>query len=206
MRFEVPLRTVAGIAALIAVIASRAEAESQWREYAYSDQQFAAAFPAAPEVAWIPFESAGGRRVMKVVYYVQQGSERFQVAVTDLLRTGIREPTAIARAAASLRENGEVKLDIAAEVQGHWGHSLSLEAHDGRHTIAGVFFRNERLYEIEASAPAPDFEALSSNLVRFQQSLRFTGSVRSRRFAPQPAEGLPQNLGGRLFGTGGSQR
>jgi hypothetical protein len=204
MGFEAPLRNVAGIAALVAVIASPAEAETQWREYAYPDQQFAAAFPAPPDVIRIPFEGAGGRRVTKVVYYLQQDAARFQVGVIDLLRAGVNEPTAIARAAASMREKGEVRIDIAAEVQGHWGHYLSLETHDGRHTIAGVFFRNDRLYEIEASAPASDFDALSSNLVRFQQSLRFIGSLRSRRFAPPPGEGFLENLGGRLFG--GSQR
>ncbi|HMI97762.1 MAG TPA: hypothetical protein VK479_14705 [Micropepsaceae bacterium] len=194
------------IAALVAVIASRAEAESQWREYAFQDQQFAAAFPAPPEVMRIPFESASGRRVREVVYYLQQDSERFQVAVFDLLSAGINEPTAIASAVASMREKGEVKVDIVAEVQGHWGHFLSLETQDGRHIIAGVFFRNERLYEIEASAPASDFEAVSSDLVRFQQSLRFIGTLRSRRFVPPPAEGFLPNLGGRLFGPDGSQR
>ena len=38
----------------------------------------------------------------------------------DLLRAGINETTAIAGATASMRERGEVRLDIAAEVQGHW--------------------------------------------------------------------------------------
>ncbi len=203
MGFEAPLRIVAGIAALVAVIASRAEAQPQWREYAYPDQQFAAAFPAPPEIMRIPSEVADGRRVSEVVYYLQQDGERFQVSVFDVLRAGIDEPTAIARAAASMREKGEVKIDIAAEVQGHWGHYFSLETLDGRHIVAGVFFRNERLYEIEASAPVSDFEAVSSDLVRFQQSLRFIGSLRSRRFAPPP--GL-QDLGGRLFGPGSSQR
>jgi hypothetical protein len=200
------LRIVTGIAALVAVIASRAEAESQWREYAYPDQQFSAAFPAPPEVTRIPFEGADGRRATEVVYYLQQDSERFQVAVFDLLRADINESTAIDRAARSMREKGEVRLDIVAEVQGHWGHYLSLETHDGRHTIAGVFFRNERLYEIEASAPVADFEAVSSDLVRFQQSLRFIGILRSRRLAPPPAEGFLHNFGGRLIGPAGSPR
>jgi hypothetical protein len=194
------------IAALVAVIASRAEAESQWREYSYPDEQFSAAFPAPPEVTRIPFEAADGRRATEVVYYLQQDSERFQVAVFDLLRADFNESTAIDRATRSMREKGEVRLDIAAEVQGHWGHFLSLETRDGRHTLAGVFFRNERLYEIEASAPASDFEAVSSELVRFQQSLRFTGALRSRRFVPPPAEGFLPNLGGRLFGPSGSPR
>jgi len=95
---------------------------------------------------------------------------------------------------------------IVAEVQGHWGHYLSLETHDGRHTIAAVFFRNDRLYEIEASAPASDFEAVSSDLVRFQQSLRFIGSLRSRRLVAPPTEGFLQNFGSRVLGPDGTHR
>jgi hypothetical protein len=201
MGFEALVRGVAAIAALAAVTASGAEAQPQWREYAYPDQQFAAAFPASPEIMRIPFEGADGRRVTEVVYSLQQDSERFQVGVFDLLKAGIDEPTAIARATASMRDKGEVTIDIAAEVQGHWGRFLSLETHDGRHSIAGVFFRNDRLYEIEASAPAADFEAVSADLVRFQQSLRFVGSLRSRRFSAPPAQEFLQTFGGRLFGS-----
>jgi len=206
MGFEAPLRIAAVMAVLVAVIAGRADAQSQWREYAYADQQFAAAFPAPPDITRIPFEDADGRRATEVVYYLEQDSKQFQVAVFDLLRAGVNEPTAISSAAASLREKGEVRVDIAAEVQGHWGHYLSLETHDGRHIIAGVFFRNERLYEIEASAPASEFEAVSSDLVRFQQSLRFIGPLRSRRFAAPPAEGFLRKFGDRLFSTGDSRR
>ena len=194
------------VAALLAVIASGAEAQSQWREYAYPDQQFAASFPAPPEVLRLPFEGAGGRRVTEAVYYLQQDSKRFQVGVFDLLRAGINQPTAIAGAVASMREKSDVRIDIAAEIQGHWGHYLNLETHDGRRIIAGVFFRNDRLYEIEASAPVSDFAAVSSDLVRFEQSLRFVGNLRSRRIAPPPAGGFLQNFGGRLLGPSGSQR
>jgi len=148
----------AGIAALIVLFASHADAQSERREYTYPDQQFAAAFPARPEVIRMPSE----RGVSEIVYSLEQDQERFQVAVFDVLRAGINEPTAIANAAASFRDRGEVKLDIVAEVQGHWGHFFSLEGNDGRHIVAGVFFRNERLYEIEASAPASQFEAVSS--------------------------------------------
>jgi hypothetical protein len=200
------LRNVARIASLIAVIANSAEAQSHWREYVYPDQQFAAAFPGQPRLVRIPSEGTEGRKVTEVVYYFKQASERFQVSVFDLLRAGMNEQTAIDHAAASMREQGVVKLDIPVEVQGHWGHFLSLETHDGRHTIAGVFFRNERLYEIEASAPASDFEAVSSDLVRFQQSLRFTGSLRGRRFIRAAGEGYLQNFGGRLIGPDGTQR
>lgn len=194
------MKSVAGIATLVAIIAGRAEADTQWGEYTYPDQQFAAAFPAPPKLLRI--EGDADHRVAEAIYYVTLDSTRFQVSVFDLLRTGIKEPAAIANAVATLRENSEVKIDIVAEVQGHWGHYLNLETSAARRIVAGVFFRNDRLYEIEASAPASEFEAVSSDFVRFQQSLRFIGTLRNRRTTPL----LPQNLGGRLLGTDGSRR
>ncbi len=188
----------------IAAMAAGARAEPQWREYAYDDQQFAVSFPAQPSVMTIPLNTPDGTRVTEKVYFVQQETSRLEIAVFDLLRARINEATVISRAAASLREKGEVKLDIAAEVQGHWGRFLSLETRDGSHTIAAVFFRNDRLYEIEASAPAASFESVSSDMVRFQQSLRFFGPLRGRRLPSQPELAL-QNLGGRLFGPDAGQ-
>jgi hypothetical protein len=36
-------------------------------------------------------------------------------------------------------------------------------------------------------------------MIRFQQSLRFTGALKSRRFNPPSSEGVLRNVGGRLF-------
>ena len=186
-------------AVVAAAIASRAAAQSQWREYVYPDQQFAVSFPAEPAIAAVPSDSADGPRVTEKVYFVQRGTGRFEIAVFDLLRTHMDEPTVIGRAAGAIRQKGEVRVDLAAEVQGHWGRYLSLAGRDGSRTIAAVFFRNDRLYEIEATASASEFDSISSDMVRFQQSLRFVGNPRGRRFAPPPAEGAFRILGNRLF-------
>ena len=205
LRQGMPLKKFAAALLCIAGLGGRAEAESQWREYAYGDQQFAVAFPAAPAVAKIRSDDSA-EPVSETVYLLQQPASRFEVTVFDLLRAPIGEQMAIARSVAALRRKGEITLDIASEVQGHWGRYLSITAADGSRTIAAVYFRNDRLYEIAASAPAASFEAVSSDLVRFQQSLRFFGSLKSRRFAPPPAGGVLQNVGGRLFGAGGGSR
>jgi hypothetical protein len=191
---------------LAAFVATRAAAQSQWREYVYPDQQFAVSFPAEPAMAAVPSDSADGPRATERVYFVQRGTGRFEIAVFDLLRAHMDEPTVIGRAAGAIRQKGEVKIDLAAEVQGHWGRYFSLVGRDGSHTVAAVFFRNDRLYEIEATASASEFDSVSSDMVRFQQSLRFVGSPRGRRFAPPPAEGTFQILGNRLFAPGISPR
>jgi hypothetical protein len=179
---------------------SRAEAQTQWREYAWATAQFAVSFPAPPSVVRMPSDPAD-THIRGTVYFVDQPTGRFEVVVFDLRLSGISEPVAIGRAVAVLRKKGTIDLDIASEVQGHWGHFLSFETRDGGHTIAAVYFRNERLYEIEATAPAASFDVVSSEMVRFQQSLRFTGNLNAPRsdLAIGPLPGPLLNLGGRLF-------
>lgn len=148
----------------------------------------------------MPSDPAGAR-IRGTVYFVVQPSGRFEVVVFDLTRSGIREPVAIGRAVVALRQKGKMNLDIASEVQGHWGRFLSFETGDGSHTIAAVYFRNDRLYEIEATASAASFADVSSDMVRFQQSLRFTGDLNRRQsdFATDRLTSPLQDIGGRLF-------
>ena len=186
-------------AAAVVLLAHSAHAQSEWREYVYPDQQFAVSFPTSPSTQTLPLRSPEGTAVTQAQYSATLGAAHFGISVFDLLHVRMSGPTAVARAAYSLREKGEVKLDSVAEVQGNWGRDVEVFGNDGTSTIAAVFFRNDRLYVIEATAPASDFEALSADMIRFQQSLRFVGDPRPRRFAPDAGRAL-QNIGSRVFG------
>jgi hypothetical protein len=181
------------------LLARPADAQSEWREYAYADQQFAVSFPASPAVQIFSVRSPEGTAVTEAQFSAALGAAHFRISVFDLLHVRIGGPTAVARAAYSLREKGDVKVDAVAEVQGNWGRDLEVVGQDGTSTIAAVFFRNDRLYVIEAEAPSDDFEALSADMIRFQQSLRFVGDPRPRRFGPDPGRVL-QSIGSRFFG------
>ena len=186
------------LAAAIVLSAGTANAQSEWREYVYPDQQFAVSFPGKPGVAAFPLRTPGGA-ASESLYSAALDGAHFQVTVFDLLRVRMDGPTAVGRAAYSLRANGAVKLDAVAEVQGNWGRDLEIITPDGNSIVAAVFFRNDRLYIIQAMAPVSEFDALSADIIRFQQSLRFVGNPRPRRFAPDPARSL-QDIGGRIFG------
>ena len=190
------------IAVAILLLARPAFAQSEWREYVYPDQQFAVSFPAAPAVDALRVQTPVGTAANESRYNAALGGAHFQVSVFDLLRVRMNGPTAVARAAYSLRMRGEVKLDVVAEVQGNWGRDLEIVAPDGSSTVAAVFFRNDRLYVLEAAASDKDFDAVSADMIRFQQSLRFIGDPRPRRFGTDPARAL-QNVGGRFFGPSG---
>ena len=186
-------------AAAVLLLVRPAHAQSEWREYVYADQQFAVSFPTSPVIETSPLRSPGGTTVTEVQYSAALGAAHFRISVFDLLAVRMNGPTAVERAAYSLREKGDVKLDAVAEVQGNWGRDLEILGTDGISTVAAVFFRNDRLYVIEAAAPASDFDALSADMIRFQQSLRFVGDPRPRRFGPDPGR-VVQNIGNRFFG------
>ena len=62
------------------------------------------------------------------------------------------------------------------------GRYLNIAGSDGSHCmIAAVFFGNNRLYEIEGTVPASNPDALSGEMIRFQQSLRFIGEAADGR-------------------------
>jgi hypothetical protein len=184
--------------ALMAILAAPVEAQSTWQEYTYPDQQFAVSFPSQPTMATMPFKAADGTAVTETLYSVQRATGLFQVAVIDFSKAGIDRTTAIGQAVAGLREKGDVKLDIQARVQGNIGRYVNLASNDGSHTIAAVFFGNNRLNEIEGTIPASNPDALSGEMIRFQQSLRFMGNAAGQRFRGRAAGGQFQG-GGRRF-------
>ncbi len=99
----------------------------------------------------------------------------------DFANTGIDQKTAVDQAIANLRRKGDIKLDIPARVQRNFGRYLNIASADGRHTIASVFFGGNRLYELEGTVPASNPDALSGEMIRFQQSLRFMGDAAGGR-------------------------
>jgi hypothetical protein len=168
------------------ILTGPAGAQSTWQEYTYPDQQFAVSFPGAPTITTAPFTAANGTQVTQTLYSVQQDTGLFRVAVIDFSTAGIDRTTAIDQAVAELRAKGDIKLDIQARVQRNIGRYLNLASNDGSHTIAAVFFGANRLYEIEGTVPASNPDALSGEMIRFQQSLRFMGDAagaRGARFA-----------------------
>ena len=168
-------------ASLGALLTGPAGAQSTWQEYTYPDQQCAVSFPAEPLVQTKPFTAPDGTKVNETIYSVRQDTALFQLAVIDFSKVAIDRTTAIDQAVTELREKGDVKLDIAARVQRNIGRYLNLAGNDGSHTIAAVFFGANRLYEIEGTVPASNPDGLSGEMIRFQQSLRFTGDAAGAR-------------------------
>jgi hypothetical protein len=176
------MRRFAIAVALAAILTVPGHAQSIWQEYTYPDQQFAVSFPGEPAITTMPFRAADGTMRPQTLYSLRQETGLFQVAVIDYSNSGMDDATVIGQAIAALREKGDIKLDIEARVQRNYGRYLNITGNDGSHTIAAVFFGNNRLYQIEGTVPASNPDALSGEMIRFQQSLRFMGDAAGGRF------------------------
>jgi len=180
---------------IAACLSSPVGAQSTWQEYTYPDQQFAVSFPAEPTVEAKSFKAPDGTSLTETLYSVRQQTANFEVAVIDYSGVAIDHATAIDQAISALRDRGEVRLDIAARVQRNIGRYLNVVARDGSHTIAAVFFGGTRLYAIEGTVPVSNPDGLSGEMIRFQQSLRFTGDAaggRGQRFVRGQFQGGDQ--------------
>jgi hypothetical protein len=159
---------------VVMMVAASGPALAQaWQEYSYSEAHFAVQLPAAPMVETGTYMAAGGIAVPATIYALRQPNIVFTMTVADLARTAADKPNAIDLAVQPLRETGEIKLDVRAEINGQYGRELTVAEKDGSRAIFAIFLIDHHLYELKGKVLPPTPERRSGDAIRFQQSLRF---------------------------------
>lgn len=148
-----------------------------WQEYIYADYQFAISFPESPKMDAGRFELSGAASVPARIYSVTMPDGNFRVVIADFTDRPESENAIIKAAEDALKRDGTVKIELPARVQAVFGRQLSVAGRDGSHTSAAVFVYQHRLYEIAGTASPAAAQTGSSDAIRFQQSLRFTGNT-----------------------------
>ena len=161
---------VAAFAVALLLIGSPAEAQ-RWREYRYSS--FAIQFPVEPTVESGTYATAEGTTVDARIYSAQMDGALYKVTVAELSGVRQSEAQAIGEAIALLSESGEVVVDVPHRVNRILGRQLSIAGHDGSRTAIALFYRSRRLYLVEGTILPTHDDPMSSDGMRFQQSLRF---------------------------------
>lgn len=184
------MRSMLIAAACAATLSVSAQAQSSWTEFNYADQGFAVSFPADPAVGHMKVKTPEGNDAIETLYAVRQGDAIYRMTVIDYKDAMIDGDKAISDAIAAIRERGSVSLDLPARVNRNRGRQLSVTGMDGSHSTAAIFFGDHRLYQIEGTLLASSSDPVSGELIRFQQSLRFTG----------PGNGFGPGFAGRGFG------
>lgn len=180
-----------------AVMSTTAAAQSSWQEYEYPDQQFAISFPGEPSIQKLPVKTVEGVTAPETLYTVRHERDLFQVAVLDLARVHYDRRRIFAEIVDDVTKRAQVKFTSPARVQGTMGVYLTMIGRTGNHSVGGIFLANDRLYEVEGTVPATNEDALSGEMARFEQSLRFTGTA-GRVVRPQVTD--DPLLLDRLFG------
>jgi hypothetical protein len=148
-----------------------------WQEYAYADYGFAVSFPDAPKIVSGRYQLPDGSSVPARIYSVTDAVGDYRVVIADFVNRPESENTIIDAAEANLKRSGDVKVEMSARVQAVFGRQLSLAGRDGSHVSAALFMYQHRLYQITGTAAPAAALAGSSDAIRFQQSLRFTGNT-----------------------------
>lgn len=168
---QTSLRLVA-LAALSAALLVCSDAQAQgWREYRYAG--FAVRFPVAPAIESGTYATAEGTTVDARIYSARQDGALYRVTVADLSRSRTSEDQAMSEAIGQLTASGEVVVDVPHRVNRVLGRQLSIVGHDGSRSAIALFYRNRRLYLVEGTILPTNDDFMSSDGVRFQQSLRF---------------------------------
>ena len=162
-----------------------------WREYRYSG--FAIQFPAEPSIEAVTYTTAAGLKAEARLYSASPDGALYRVTVADLSDSHMSEAQALGDAIDRLTAEGEVVVDVPHRVNRVLGRQLSIVGHDGNRSAVALFYRNRRLYLIEGTILATNDDLMSSDGVRFQQSLRFILN-NARGDLPSDLRRAPRNL------------
>lgn len=170
-------RVRTSVLAVCATLICGGAAAETWQEYVYGQYGFAVSFPGTPKSENLQYRLPDGSSVPARVYSVTQADGDYRVTIADFSSRPESENTILDDAEINLKRTGNVKVELPARVQAVFGRQLSLNLRDGSHISAALFIYQHRLYQIAATASPPAAMAGSSDAIRFQQSLRFTGNT-----------------------------
>jgi len=191
------LRNLAIIGVLIAPLPVLAQS---WQDYNYPQAGFSVQFPGAPTASTGTYRTAAGASAPSGIWSVTHEGVTYAITVADFRGTGVTEQTAVNDALASVRANGEIKVDTNERIDRVFGHVLSVVNKDESRSTMAIFWVDGRLYVLNGQALAPDAASRSARTLRFEQTLTF---VDAQGAAPRrPDDGLPGGRGG-AGGRGG---
>jgi hypothetical protein len=146
----------------------------EWKEYGNRDYGFTVHFPGDPTTETATYKVADGRSFPVHVFLVKQETGVFKVTVVDMPGEQTGSDAAVMKEAAkAVVEGGTIKFDIPHRVRQVYGRQLGIAGAHGGYSYVALFYRNNRLYEIEGNALVAGGQA-EVEAMRFQQSLDLT--------------------------------
>jgi hypothetical protein len=162
------------IATALALFLAGAALADDWKEYENRDYSFTAHFPGDPTVETATYRAADGRSFPAHVFSVKQDTGVFKVTVVDMPGKQTGSDAAVMKEATNaVASGGTIKFDIPHRVRQVYGRQLGIAGSNGGYSYVALFYRNNRLYQVEGNAFVAGGQA-EVDAMRFQQSLDLT--------------------------------
>jgi hypothetical protein len=161
------------VTALALFLTGAAQADG-WTEYESQDHSFTIHFPTDPTVVAATYQGPDGRSFPARVFSAKQETGTFKVTVVEMPgeETG-PDATVMKEATKVVAGEGTMKFDIPHRVRAVYGRQLGIAGANGGYSYVALFYRNNRLYQIEGNAFVAGGQA-EVDAMRFQQSLDLT--------------------------------
>jgi hypothetical protein len=162
------------IAATLGLFLTSAALADDWKEYTNRDYSFAVDFPTTPTVETGTYLAENGRSFPAHVFSVKQKTGEFKVTVVEMPgeKSGA-EVAAIKDASKLVTGGGTVKFDALRRSRGANGRQLGIVGVSGSYSYVALFYRNNRLYQVEGNAFAAGRQA-EVDARRFERSFDLT--------------------------------
>lgn len=162
------------IATALLLLFTGAALADDWKEYENHDYSFTIHFPGDPTVESATYQAADGRSFPAHVFSAKQGTGTFKVTVVEMPGEETGPNAAVMKEATkSVKGEGAIKFDIEHRVRAVYGRQLGIVGSNGGYSYVALFYRNNRLYQIEGNAFVAGGQA-EVDAMRFQQSLDLT--------------------------------
>jgi hypothetical protein len=149
-------------------------AADDWKEYENRDYSFTIHFPVDPTVETATYQATDGRSFAAHVFSTKQETGTFKVTVVEMPGEETGPDAAVMKEATkAVVEGGTVKFDIPHRVRAVYGRQLGIAGANGGYSYVALFYRNNRLYQVEGNAFVAGGQA-EVDAMRFQQSLDLT--------------------------------
>jgi hypothetical protein len=162
------------IATALALFFTGAALADDWKEYENQDYSFAIHFPVDPTVETAAYQATDGRSFPAHVFSVKQEIGTFKVTVVEMPGEETGPNAAVMKEATkAVAGGGVIKFDIEHRVRAVYGRQLGIAGANGGYSYVALFYRNNRLYQVEGNAFVAGGQA-EVDAMRFQQSLDLT--------------------------------
>jgi hypothetical protein len=158
----------------LALFFTGAALADDWKECENQDYSFTIHFPVDPTVETAAYQATDGHSFPAHVFSVKQETGTFKVTVVEMPGEETGPNAAVMKEATkAVAGGGVIKFDIEHRVRAVYGRQLGIAGTNGGYSYVALFYRNNRLYQVEGNAFVAGGQA-EFDAMRFQQSLDLT--------------------------------